>query len=767
MSDFADYLRQCGLGAEEAKRLGSSMNGWDDLHAWMSRDDRSRIQPQPRRRSIVPPPLTISWKANIREGMRQGAAPEQPGRGWKAVVDYRRRVALALSLTMTGIMLTLSYAMLNAQQMPALTLKIYLLIYGVMTFFLASTFFKTMLGTWHMLRGPAANPWHPEHRACDPRPEARVAIIYPVYHEDVARVAAGMAATWASLERAHPELADHFDMFLLSDSRNPEYWIAEQAAIHRLAEAFPHGRFYYRRRSIRSNAKLGNVSDFCRRWGGDYDYMLVMDADSIMDGAAIATLLRMMEGNPEIGILQTNPKPVLRQSLFGRMQQFAAHLYGSVFSYSLQTMFMGHASYIGHNAMIRIAPFARHCMLPELSGPAPWGGKPLSHDIVESAMIARAGYEVWFLPEIDGSYDEIPANIIGFFARERRWMQGNLQHLRFVFLNGLSSVHRETFINGSMGYAAGPLWTAFLLVSAYGMIHFLQNGLMLLGNLRALEIPMLMLLLSSLVMLFLPRVIALGIHISRDRARLFGGKDKLVWSMLLETLFSFFFSPIMMIYLSYFMWLWLKRKSISWTTQQRDDEPLGWDACIRYFGWASLLGIACWGLLFYEVMQIPDYQGALLQLASDGWVRPHDLLIWYFPIFGGFAASIWIVRATSLTYPSIQARRLFTIPEETMMPEVVRETVAWNARLAALLPDVRDPEAVKRYAISDPYFYVRHRRETRPRPQIARQLLPKILSGALLEENELMLALGERSCFDSLHALNADIDETIVLKAAE
>jgi len=767
MTQFADYLRHCGLVAAEADRLGSGMSEWSDLHAWLDETESSRIQPPPRRKPIAPPAMAISWKENIRETIRAGITAPPTNRGWHAVVDYRRRVSLALSLVTTATTLALSYLMLNAQQMPPATLRIYLIIYGIMTFFLASTFFKTMLGTWHMLRGPSANPWHPAWNACDPRPEAKIAIVYPVYHEEVARVAAGIAATWGSLERSYPDLARQFDLFLLSDSRNPEYWITEQAAIHRLSDAFPNGHFYYRRRRVRRNAKLGNISDFCRRWGASYDYMLVMDADSIMEGEAIVTLLRMMEGNPRLGILQTNPKPVLRSSLFGRMQQFAAHLYGSVFSYSLQTMFMGYASYIGHNAMIRLRPFMEHCMLPELSGSAPWGGKPLSHDIVESAMMARAGYEVWFLPEIEGSYDEIPANMIGFFARERRWMQGNLQHLRFIFLNGLSAVHRETFVNGSLGYAAGPLWAAFLLVSAYGMVHFLQSGLMLLGNIRALQAPMLMLLISSLVMLFLPRFIALGINISKDKAKLFGGKDKLLISMALETMFSFFFSPIMMIYLSYFMWLWIKRRSISWNTQQRDDEPVDWSASFRYFGWVSLLGIVCWSLLLYEVRQIPDYQGTLLQAASGGWLRPHDLLIWYFPIFGGFAASVWIVRATSLSYPSLQKRKLFTIPEESLVPEVVRETAAWTNRFGALLPDVRDSNTVRQYALTDPYFYIRHRRETRRLPHMADRLLPKILSESPLRDEELALALAERSCFDALHALYAKIDEPLLLKAAE
>lgn len=770
MRRFADYLRHCGLPEREAHSLGEDMGSWDDLHRWMDRNQTPQIQPRPKRTSIVPPALKISWKSNIRDSLRSenggrhaaGAAP-----GWQTVVEHRRRVSLALTLVTTGAILFLSYLMLQAQQMPEFMLKLYLAIYGVMTFFLASNFFKMMLGTWHMLRGPAANPWHPSWKACDPRPDVKVAILFPVYHEDVARVAAGMAATWASIEKTHPGLAARFDVYLLSDSRKLEYWIAEQAAVHRLGEIFPNGRFFYRRRPTNLNAKLGNIADFCRRWGDDYEYMLVMDADSVMDGESVVAILRMMEGNERIGILQTNPRPIMRESLFGRMQQFSARLYGSVFSYSLQAMFMGHASYIGHNAIIRIAPFIQHCILPELTGPTPWGGKPLSHDIVESAMMARAGYEVWFLPEIEGSYEEVPANIPGFLSRERRWMQGNLQHLRFIFLNGLSSVHRETFINGSMGYAAAPLWAAFLAVSAYGMVHFLQNGMMALGSLRELEMPMLMLLVSSMVLLFLPRLLALGVNIRQDKAKMFGGKDKLVWSTLLETIFSFFFSPIMMIYLTYFIWLWIRRKGISWGTQQRDDAPLSWDSCIRHFGWVSVFGVACWALLIYEVMQIPSYQSLLLKTVSAGLVRPTDILIWFFPIFGGFAASVWIVRATSLTYPGIRSSKLFCIPEEITMPEVVRETLEWKGRFQAMLPDIEDPAQVVDYAITNPRFYARHRPETRSRPRIALSLMPKILARSDLANDELVLALGERTCFDALHAANTDIEDPALLRAAE
>jgi len=755
--DFTAYLRCCGVAETDLPALAARITSWETLQDWMDRTQAPAIQPVPRRTSIAPGMLDRSWKKALWRRFAATKETQEPAGaapGWERVVKYRQRVSLTLTLCSTLAVLYLSFVMLRAQRMPDTLLHLYLLIYGVMIWFLASNFFKMMLGTWHALRGAANNPWHPQHSACDPRPDIRIAVVFPVYHEDVARVAAGMAATWESLVGQQPALAGLFDFFLLSDSRRFEYWIAEEAAIHRLSETFPQGRFFYRRRPVNQNAKLGNIVDFCRRWGGSYDYMLVMDADSVMDGDAIATLLRMMEGNRRIGILQTNPTPVLRTSLFGRMQQFAARLYGSVFSYSLQAMYMGHASYIGHNAMIRLAPFIAHCILPDLSGPKPWGGKPMSHDIVESAMMARAGYEVWFLPEIEGSYEEIPANFPGFLARERRWMQGNMQHLRFLFLDRLRSVHRETFITGSMGYVAAPLWAAFLLVSAYGLFHFLKVGIMALGGIQTLALPMIMLAISSMVFLFMPRLLSLAIHIESRKAKGFGGKDKLVWSLVLETLFSFFFSPIMMICISRFLWLWLKRRSISWDAQVRGDAPLPWPLALRHFGWVMLLGVAGWAAMFWQLDQVPAEKGALLETFSGGWLKPNDLILWFFPILGGFVASGWMARVTSFSFPALKERRIFAIPEEIDTPAVIRSVQSWDARLRAELPDIDHPAEVGHYAVANPTFYVNHRRETRLKPRVAAALLPRIRAKAHLSPRELLVALGERRCFDALHVLH-------------
>lgn len=746
--NLTEYFRALRLPETEFDNLSHLITSWKDFCAWLDRQEHVSVQPRPTRIPIQPPAPNRSWKIfHLGEPV-----PNHPGPAeWEKVVDYRRRIVLALTLVTTVAILLFSDTVLRAQRMPELLLQAYLVIYGIMTYFLASSFYKLILGAWHSLRGPKGNPWHPIHQARDPRPGIKTAVVFPVFHEDMARVAAGMAATWRSIYGLHPEFADIFDFFLLSDSREIAYVVAEQMAVYHLGQEFQNGRLFYRRRPVNQNAKMGNLTDFCRRWGNQYEYMLVMDADSVMDGDAVVSLLRMIEGNHRIGILQTNPKPILRTSLFGRMQQFGARLYGSVFSYSLQTMYMGHASYIGHNAIVRMQPFIKHCILPSLPGKKPWGGKPLSHDIVESAMMARAGYEVWFLSDIEGTYEEIPANILGFLVRERRWMQGNLQHLRFILLSGLRAMHRETFINGFMAYASAPLWALFLLVSNYGMVHYLQHGVLQVGGLRTLELPTVTLLVASMVFLFMPRMLALAVHIASDKARLFGGKDKLLCSVFLETVFSFFFSPIMMIFITRFFFLWLKQKSVSWGTQNRGDDPLRWSDCWRYFGWSSALGVAFWFLIGEALMRIPSENATLLQIFSGGWVRPDDILFWFIPILGGIAGSIYIARITSLSFNGIRKRRLFCIPEELHEPEVITEVLAYEKRFSKCIPDARDKSRTIEFARKDKAFFVHHYRQTRYRPHVARRLLPKIRNGDCLTDKEMLLAFTERSCFSAIH----------------
>ena len=279
------------------------------------------------------------------------------------------------------------------------------------------------------------------------RSKGRTAVIMPIYNEDTTRVFAGLDVVWSSLEARAEQAA--FDLFVLSDTRKPEIGAAEELAWARLVERHEaQGRIFYRRRKENLRRKAGNIADFVQPWGGAYDYAIVLDADSIMSGHALVTLAQMMDVHPEAGIIQALPTPAGRETLFARLIQFAARLNSLMLASGLAFWQLGEGNYWGHNAILRLRSFAAYCDLPTLPGKAPLGGDILSHDFVEAAFMRRAGFKVWLLTDLGGSFEEVPSNVVDFAARDRRWAQGNLQHLGLLPMRGLHWLSRLHLITG-------------------------------------------------------------------------------------------------------------------------------------------------------------------------------------------------------------------------------------------------------------------------------------------------------------------------------
>ncbi|MGH6850178.1 MAG: glucans biosynthesis glucosyltransferase MdoH, partial [Methylocella sp.] len=300
----------------------------------------------------------------------------------------------------------------------------------------------------------------------------RTAIVMPVYNETPARVFGAVAAMLEEVEASG--LGRAFEWFLLSDTTDPEIFVAEEQAFLAMRERLGPGcRLFYRHRPRNLNRKSGNIEAFVTRWGGRYEHMVVLDADSLMAGHAIIALAAAMEADPGAGIIQTLPLIVNRNTLYARLQQFAARIYGPVIAAGVSVTMGRDGNYWGHNAIIRTKAFAAHCGLPVLRGRPPFGGHILSHDFVEAALIRRAGYAVYMLPNLGGSYEECPPSLIDVSARDRRWCQGNLQHLRILPAKGLHPMSRQHFATGIMAYAASPLWMAQLIV---GIVLVLQTS---------------------------------------------------------------------------------------------------------------------------------------------------------------------------------------------------------------------------------------------------------------------------------------------------
>jgi membrane glycosyltransferase len=474
-------------------------------------------------------------------------------------------------------------------------------------------------------------------------PTRCTAIVVPIYNEDPARVVNGVEATCQSLLATGQGAA--FDLFLLSDSNDRAVISAEEETVRGLQARMPGTvRTHYRRRPANIGRKAGNIADFCQRWGSRYEYMLVLDADSVMEGATLVELVRLMEANPRTGLIQTMPLPVRQQSLFGRFQQFANAVHGPMLASGLSFWQGDAGNYWGHNAIIRIRPFMDHCDLPLLPGNPPLGGEILSHDFVEAALLRRGGWDVWLLTHLGGSYEELPANLIDYAKRDRRWAQGNLQHLRLLAAPGLHGVSRLHLLFGAVAYLASLFW---LLMLAAGTGAAIAASSALEGNGHGLVIPESLrmpiahaLLGVTLVLLLLPKMLGVGLA-AFSRAAAFGGVRRLVSSGAIETVFSVLIAPLMMAFHSLFVGAVVLGRNVNWAAQPREGRVVAWAEAWRRTGifvaaagsWAGLVAWLAPGFFWWLVPVLGSLllAPALVHWSSSkragAWMRRRGLLL--------------------------------------------------------------------------------------------------------------------------------------------
>jgi len=317
---------------------------------------------------------------------------------------------LLVILTTLGAMWLLGSAMQDGGITPLEFLL--LILYAILILWINASFWTAAIGFFQLLLGrrpefastPDADPSEPAGGVAG---SFKTALVMPVYNEDPERVFAGLRAIYDALAQTGQQQG--FDVFVLSDTRDADTWMQEELQWRRWAQELgPPARLFYRNRVENTARKSGNLAEFCRHWGARYRYMIVLDADSMMSGETLVEMVRRMEADPGLALIQVPPVPVNRSSLFARMLQFAGSLYGRMFAAGLAYWQQDTGNFWGHNAIIRVRPFADHCGLPQLPGREPFGGDILSHDFVEAALLARAGWKVRLAYDLSGSYEEIP-----------------------------------------------------------------------------------------------------------------------------------------------------------------------------------------------------------------------------------------------------------------------------------------------------------------------------------------------------------------------
>ncbi len=325
------------------------------------------------------------------------------------------------------------------------------------------------------LMGRGGVPASPSPRAAPAR--ARTAVLWLVCGEDPDPIAARIAVFRRGLRRAG--LQGVCDIFILSDTASPQARAAE-------ARVFAPLGVRYRNRAEPEGRKPGNLQDWIAAHGADYDSMLVLDADSGFSAERLAGLRARMAAEPDLGLIQCAIRLRPGQSRLAGMQRLSARLCGAGFAHGLARLSGDAGNYWGHNALIRTRAFAEVTPLPALPGRAPMGGVILSHDFIEAAALRRAGWKVVIDPEARGSFEDSPESVQAHHRRDRRWAQGNLQHLRLIGARGLHPASRLHLLAGIQSYLSAPIWLMLVVMLGSGAVHATWAALAPLGATLAL-----------------------------------------------------------------------------------------------------------------------------------------------------------------------------------------------------------------------------------------------------------------------------------------
>jgi membrane glycosyltransferase len=512
----------------------------------------------------------------------------------------------------------------------------------ISTFWLVWGSFAGLLGLF-VRRGPT--------EVAEPRrlPIGKTVILVPIYNEDPVATFSRIAAMHASLTALG--LDERFHIAILSDTTSLEVAALEVVWFERLLhEPGIAGKVFYRRREKNTGRKAGNIEDFILHSGGAYDYALILDADSLMEGATMGEMARRMDADPALGLLQTLPKIIHARSFFGRVMQFSSTYLSPSFARGAALMQGSEGPFWGHNAIVRITAFAANCGLPELSGRAPYGGSILSHDYVEAALLARTGWHVRLDPDLGGSFEEGPENLIEYAKRDRRWCQGNLQHRRLVFAPGLRLWNRFNFVQGIMAYLASPLWLILLATSIAAAAMPDRTGYYYyaLRNHSAVWV----LVFGVTALLIMPKILILLRGTVDGHNRSFGGTIRAATSVFAEILFSTLLSPIM---------LMLQSRAVGQVLLGLDG---GWPATKRSESWLDIREswAASWWIVFFGI----------LTLAASMFFAPR-IAVWMVPATLPMIIAPVLIAISSHAKSGSATPLLFITPIERAPSQVIVE----------------------------------------------------------------------------------------------
>jgi membrane glycosyltransferase len=627
------------------------------------------------------------------------------------LIGARRLLIIGGAIVLTAIGAWQTKLVLAANGLTPLAV-VMLLLFVALFAWIALSFVSAIAGFVSLLAGGG-------RRLIDldaPPPGARTALLMPCYNENPTRVMCGLRAIWDSLCEAG--VGDAFDIFILSDTTDPDIWIAEEAALLALRRSIGSRQVFYRRRKKNTARKAGNIADWVTRWGGAYEHFLILDADSLMQGETLRHLASAMEAHPDVGIIQTLPIITGGTTLLARLQQFAGRVYGPMIAHGIAWWHGAEGNYWGHNAIIRTRAFAERSGLPDLPGEKPFGGHILSHDFVEAALIRRGGWAVQMVPALIGSYEESPSDLVDLAVRDRRWCQGNLQHAMVLPARGLHWVSRLHLLTGIGSYITAPLWLLFMLTGVLIALRdrIVQPDYFPAGKTLFPVWPVVdpvrakWMFVATMALLLIPKLLGCIATFARHAGwRGIGGGARLCGGVLLETLWSGLIAPVVMLTQCADVVSILLGRDAGWSPQRREGEPPRLRDVARRYRAHTIAGIIMAGVV---------------------WLISPPLAAWMSPVVLGLGLAIPIVAFTGRDI--LPGRGLLRIPEEIQPPPVMLRAVALTREAE---PRDDTPPVFERL-MRDPELLAAHRAMLPParRPWFEPLEVPLLTGRARLEE---------------------------------
>jgi membrane glycosyltransferase len=472
------------------------------------------------------------------------------------------------------------------------------------------------------------------------------AILLCIRNESPERMIRNLEPMLAGLDIAG--CGERFNLYVLSDTSDAKIAGDEEACFAAFTARWrDRVAITYRRRTVNTGYKAGNIREFCERWGGKHDFAVTLDADSFMTADAVLRLVRIMQADPKLGILQGLIVGLPSTSAFARVFQFGMRL--GMRSYTIgSAWWQGDCGpYWGHNAVLRLKPFIAHCALPVLSRNGTEDRHILSHDQIEAVLMRAAGYDVRVLPQEDLGWEENPPTLLEFIRRDLRWCQGNMQYWRFLSLPGLKPVSRYQLALAILMFIGSPAWIGLLVLGTLALAFSDTPASFIRADAG------MALLVCVLVMWFSPKIAsAIDILLRPELRRAFGGTGLFIINYVIETVYSILLCPILWFGHTIFLTGLLFGREIGWIGQTRDDHAVPFTLALHNLWPHTLLGCAALGLL--AVTQPAGIPYALLLAAGPALAIPFAMMTAW-PLLGSFAARVGIGR----------------LPEETARPAVL------------------------------------------------------------------------------------------------